>query len=169
VGKTTIAAETSRILARLGARHAVIEGDGLDHAHPEPWREGIDLAEQNLAAVWRNYRRAGYRRLIFTNTVSVAQVTGLSRALGGVVRAHAVLLTASDETTDARLRARESGASLADHMDRSRRAAAELDSLPDVIRISTDERTPVEISLELLSAAGWIARDTRDGAGRPPR
>lgn len=158
VGKTTVAAEASRLLADLDIRHAVIEGDGLDYAHPEPWRERTDLAERNLAAMWSNYRRAGYRRLLFTNTVSVAQVAGLTRALGGAVRAHAILLTASDETADHRLRRRERGAALAEHIERSPRAASELDALPDMVRIVTDGRTPEAIALELLSAAGWLDR-----------
>lgn len=54
VGKSSVAAEASRILARADIRHACIEGDNLDQAHPEPWRNGIDLAEQNLTAMWRN-------------------------------------------------------------------------------------------------------------------
>lgn len=59
VRKTTVAAETSRIFAKRDIRRAIIEADGLDHARPEPWSDGVDLAEQNLAAMWSNYRRAG--------------------------------------------------------------------------------------------------------------
>lgn len=74
VGKSSVAAEASRILARADIRHAVIEGDNLDQAYPQPWRSGLDLAEQNLAAMWANYRAAGYSRVIFTNTVSVLEI-----------------------------------------------------------------------------------------------
>jgi predicted ATPase len=95
VGKSSVAAEASRILARAEVRHAVIEGDTLDQAYPEPWREGIDLAERNFSAIWANYRAIGYSRVIFTNTVSVLQVAALSAALGGEVRAVAVLLTSA--------------------------------------------------------------------------
>jgi 2-phosphoglycerate kinase len=35
VGKSSVAAEASRILARAEVRHAVIEGDTLDQAYPE--------------------------------------------------------------------------------------------------------------------------------------
>ncbi|MCJ1707696.1 AAA family ATPase [Microbacterium sp. VKM Ac-2923] len=155
-GKTTVAAAASRILAGRDVRHAVIEGDNLDQAHPEPWRAGIDLAEQNLAAMWSNYRRAGYHRLLFTNTVSVAQIDGLSRALGGEVEARGVLLTADDETVSDRLRRREFGAAAAVHIDRSRRAAAELDALDIAIRIATDGRAPADIAHALLTETGWL-------------
>ncbi|MDQ1135895.1 putative kinase [Microbacterium sp. SORGH_AS 1204] len=156
VGKTTVAAVASRLLAERNVRHAVIEGDNLDHAHPEPWRAGIHLAEQNLAAIWRNYRRAGYDRLLFTNTVSVAQVDGLSRALGGNVEAKAVLLTADDATVGDRLRRREFGPAVEEHLSRSRRAADELDALDIAIRIATDGRTPTDIARQLLAAAEWL-------------
>lgn len=81
MGKSTVAAEASRILAAFGVRHAVIEGDNLDQAYPEPWREGIALAEHNLTSMWAAYRALGYHRLLFTNTVSIAQVDALSAAL----------------------------------------------------------------------------------------
>ncbi|WP_363457481.1 hypothetical protein [Microbacterium sp. LMI1x-1-1.1] len=72
VGKSSVAAEASHLLGLADVQHAVIEGDNLDQAHPPPWRSGIPLAERNLAAMWANYREAGYSRLIFTNTVSGA-------------------------------------------------------------------------------------------------
>lgn len=67
VGKTAVAAEIFNLLPAADVRHAWIEGDFLDLAHPTPWLQGFHLAEQNLAAVWRNYQAAGYQRLIYTN------------------------------------------------------------------------------------------------------
>jgi hypothetical protein len=87
VGGSTVALEVSRILAAADIAHALIEGDGLDQAHPEPWRRGIPLAERNLAALWRNYREAGWTRVIYTNTVSVLELPRLTAALGGEVDA----------------------------------------------------------------------------------
>ena len=55
-------------------QHCFIEGNNLDMAYPPPWEHG--LAEQNLAAMWANYRALGYRRVIYTNTASIfGQVT----------------------------------------------------------------------------------------------
>jgi len=77
VGKSTTAYEVSRQLAASHVRHALIEGDNLDQAYPAPWRQGIPLAERNLAAMWLNYRELGYSKLIYTNTVSVLEIATL--------------------------------------------------------------------------------------------
>jgi ABC-type iron transport system FetAB ATPase subunit len=50
VGKSTVALEVSRILAAADVAHALIEGDALDQAHPEPWRQGIPLAEREIGS-----------------------------------------------------------------------------------------------------------------------
>jgi hypothetical protein len=156
VGKTSVAAEASRLLAGARVRHAVIEGDNLDQAWPEPWRDGFDLAERNLAAMWRNYRALGYSRLIYTNTVSVLQLPALTAALGGEVCAVPVLLTASDTTAAERLGRREVGSALAEHLERSAAAAARLDKTAGALRIATDGRSVTDVATELLAAAGWL-------------
>lgn len=146
------------MLAQARTRHAVIEGDNLDQAWPEPWREGIDLAEQNLAVMWQNYLSIGYSRLIFTNTVSVLHMPALVAALGTDVRAFGVLLTADDSTAAARLAQREVGSALADHIRRSGIAAARLDAGSTVHRIATDGRSVKDIAAEVLTSAGWMGR-----------
>ena len=156
VGKTSVAAEASRILARAGIPHAVIEGDNLDHAYPQPWREGINLAEQNLAAMWKNYRAIGYSRLIFTNTVSVLQIADLAAALGVGTRSFGILLIATDDAAAARLAQREVGTALKEHIERSNSAARRLDAADEAVaRIITDGRTVAEIAHEVLVTAGW--------------
>lgn len=45
--------------------------------------------------MWRNYDVAGYRRLIYINTVSVLESKSLSQAMGGGIRTIDVLLTSS--------------------------------------------------------------------------
>lgn len=156
VGKSSVAAEASRLLARAGIRHAVIEGDNLDQAYPEPWRDGFDLAERNLAAIWANYRSIGYSRLIFTNTVSVLQLPSLIAALGSHVRPFAALLTATDRTVSDRLAQREIGTALAEHLERSSAAAARLDAESTAHRVATDDRSVTDIATEILAKAGWL-------------
>lgn len=157
VGKSSVAAEASLQFAALDVRHAVIEGDNLDQAYPEPWREGIQLAERNLAAMWANYRAAGYTRLVFTNTVSVLHAPTLSAALGGEVRALSFLLTATDETAASRLGGREIGSGRDAHIRRSADAARRLDHAADesVTRIVTDGRTVTDIAADIVAASGW--------------
>ncbi len=148
----------SRILAAADVAHALIEGDALDQAHPEPWRQGIPLAERNLAAIWRNCRDAGWTRVIYTNTVSVLELPALTAALGGEVEAVGVLLTADDATAAARLAGREIGSGLADAIARSASAAPRLEagSADAVHRLATDGRTVAEIAAEVVALSGWI-------------
>jgi cytidylate kinase len=129
-GKSSVAFELHTQLAALNIKHCVIEGDNLDLAFPHPWEH--HLAEKNLAAMWANYRALGYRRMIYTNTVSVRFTEELAAAMGDEPKITAVLLTATDQTASARLRTREQGSGIQAHLDRSNDAARELERLtPD--------------------------------------
>lgn len=157
IGKTSVAAEMIRQLAAARIQHALIEGDNLGQAYPEPWRRGIPLVEQNLAAMWSNYRAIGYRRLIYTNTVSVLEMDKLSEALGTVGRKIGVLLTGSDEVAARRLQRREIGSGLDHHVQRSNDAARDLESKAptSVHRVPTDH-IPVEvIAATILHIIEW--------------
>jgi hypothetical protein len=155
VGKTSVANEIHAQLSAAGVRHCLIEGDNLDLAFPPPWEHG--LAERNLAAMWGNYRALDYRRLIYTNTVSVRFVDALTTAMNDDPHVTAVLLTAGDETARQRLAQREIGTALHIHVQRSDRAARELAELtPDwVHRITTDDRPVPDIATEIITLTGW--------------
>jgi hypothetical protein len=155
VGKSSVAVEAHAQLCDAGVRHCVIEGDNLDLAYPPPWEHR--LAERNLAAMWANYRDLGYRRMIYTNTVSVRFVAELTAAMGDDPHVTAVLLTSSDATARQRLARREIGTALQRHVERSDAAARSLEALapPSVHRIPTDGRTVSELAAEVLSLTGW--------------
>jgi gluconate kinase len=159
VGKSTVALEVSHLLAAAQVQHAFIEGDNLDSAYPVPWRQGLHLAELNLAAMWRNYREAGYRRLVYTNTVSVLESEALVAAMGGDVRSTGVLLTASDRTARSRLALREVGSTLEQHIESSIRAALHLEASAarSVHRVKTDGRNVTEIASEVIRLTGWLS------------
>jgi hypothetical protein len=70
-GKSSVGSEVHAQLSAARVRHALIEGDNLDHAYPPP-REHR-LAERNLAAVWSNYR---------------ARQQLAQREIGGALQAH---------------------------------------------------------------------------------
>lgn len=158
VGKTSVAAEISRQLVDADIWHALIEGDYLGQAHPEPWRQGIPLVERNLAAMWRNYRDLGYHRLIYTNTASVLNMDSLTFALGGSVIRTGVLLTASDETTAERLARREVGSGLSYHLEASKRGAEQLaaKASDQIHRVATDSRSVATIASEVISLTTWL-------------
>jgi hypothetical protein len=159
VGKTTVAAEVHAQLVRRDVAHCVVEGDALDLAHPTPWQQGLDLAERNLAAVWRNYSAAGYRRLVLTGTAAVqADVAdSLVRSMGDDPLVTGVLLTAEDGAALERLRRREVGSDLDAHVQRSAEAAQRLEALaPEwVTRLPTDGRTVPELAAQVIVLAGW--------------
>lgn len=159
VGKSSAASALHELLAARRIRHAVIEGDTLDLAWPAPWERGDDTVGRNLRSLWQNYRAAGFRRLVYTNTVSVLEARQLSAAMADDPRVVAVLLRASDTTTASRLSRRESGDSLDLHLERSARRAVELDDRagPDVHRIDTDGMSAAQVAAELLRLTGWTA------------
>ncbi|GAA2632204.1 hypothetical protein Adu01nite_11680 [Paractinoplanes durhamensis] len=157
MGKSSVGFEIHAQLSAVGVRHCLIEGDNLDMAYPSPWEHS--LAERNLAAMWANYRALGYRRLIYTNTVSVRQVDVLTAAMGDDPRVTAVLLTADDGTARQRLAQREIGTALDRHIERSDLAARQLEQLsPDwVHRVPTDGRSVAGIAARAIELAGWTA------------
>jgi hypothetical protein len=154
-GKSSAAFALHDLLVAKDVRHAVVEGDTLDLAHPAPWKHG--LAERNLRAIWANYRVLGFRRLIYTNTVSVLDAQLLREAMGDEPRVVAVMLRATDDVIQDRLGRREHGASLAVHVERSRSAAARLDleAPSEVHRMDTDGMSPEDVAVALLKLTGW--------------
>ena len=154
VGKSSVGYEIHARLSAADVRHCLIEGDNLDMAHP-PGEHG--LAERNLATMWANYRALGHRRLIYTNTASVRVVSELTAAMGDDPLVTAVLLTADDTTARQRLARREIGTALDQHIERSDRAARELEQLSPswVHRVPTDGRPVADIAAQIIALTGW--------------
>ena len=126
-------------------------------AYPTPWEHGLE--EQNLRAIWQNYRTLGYRRLIYTNVVSVVQTDQLARAMGDDPKITAVLLDVSDETMRQRLTLRESGLSLERHLQRNaeRRERLESEAPAWVHRVTTDGKTLDQLADEIGQLTGWLS------------
>ena len=164
VGKTSVAYEVSAQLQTLGVAHCHVEGDNLDAAYPRASDDpaGTRLTGANLAALWANYAALGHHRLIYVNTVSVLEPDLIVRAVGGRAEVTGVLLTATDETTRARLGTREIGSGLEAHLERSRSMAALLEQRAPAgtHRVSTDQRSVVEVAADVIDRSGW---------GGPPR
>ena len=135
-GKTTVGWEVAAQLRAAAVAHAIVEGD------PELSK----IVESNLTAVWANYRRIGYRWLIYPNTVSVLpSTTGMFQ------------LTAGDTTVGERLASRELGSELEQTLKSSAGKARLLDEqVPaDAARIATDHRRVNDIAREVVAATGW--------------
>jgi hypothetical protein len=168
VGKSSVGNEIHTQLSAAGVWHCLIEGDNLDMAYPPPWEHG--LAERNLAAMWANYRSLGYRRMIYTNTVSVGFVDQLTEAMGDSPGVTAVLLTADDTTARQRLAKREIGTALDWHIERSDLMARELDqTIPGwVHRVPTDGRGVADIAAQIIGLTGWTTENPADGPHTTP-
>jgi hypothetical protein len=164
VGKTTVGWEVSALLRAASVPHAVIDGDFMGQVHPAP--EGdpdrSEITAANLAAVWANTARRGYRRLVYTNTLSVLpeETAMFQRAMGADVRIVRVLLTASDATARERLTRREIGSELERELEGSARKARLLDRCvpADTVRVATDGRAVADIAGEVVAATGWTGR-----------
>ncbi|MGI5200379.1 AAA family ATPase [Spirillospora sp. CA-108201] len=160
-GKTTVGWEVSALLRAASVSHAIIDGDFMGQVHPAPQGDPdrSKITESNLAAVWANFARSGYRRLVYTNTLSVLpETTGMfQRALGVEARIVRVLLTASDSTICERLARRELGSELEQELAGSARKARWLDQrVPaETVRVVTDHRAVVDIAREVVAATGW--------------
>lgn len=76
VGKTSVAAEASKLLQAAGVAHCLIDGDNLGAAYPKAPDDphGSALAEANLRALWANYAAIGH------NARSTSTPSACSRA-----------------------------------------------------------------------------------------
>lgn len=159
VGKTSVAYEVSARYQQTGVAHCLVDGDNLDAAYPKPRDDpqGSGLTEANLRAIWATYSAAGYRRLLYVNTVSVLERAMIARAVAGTICWRGVLLTATDSTARQRLTGREMGSALDVHLERSTRMAEHLDRHAEewVLRIPTDGRSVSDIAEQVLCSTGW--------------
>lgn len=159
VGKTSVAAVLSDLLAEAGMVHAVIDLDWLRWCRPSPPSDPFHtaLGLDNLAMIWRQYQEKQAERLILVDILeSPAMLDAYRQAIPGarptVVRLHAELAT-----IHARLERREIGASLEWHRRRAAELSAQMerDALEDV-RIATDDKTLLEIAWEVVRQTGWV-------------
>lgn len=170
VGKTSVANELAAQLRNHGLPHVHIDGDNLDGIFPEA--HGTEFLLPNLEGMWRTYyslRRS--TRLILSGTAVVLEQDAIKqtieRASRGIrpgsdvyVDVVGVILTASDSTAVARLEEREIGSTLDQHVQSSVKMSQMLGELVDksVQRVPTDNRSVVDIAVDILESANWISR-----------
>lgn len=163
VGKSTVGWEVSEVLQRAHVEHAILEGDFMGQVHPAPAGDPHRsmITERNLAAVWSNFHALGYRRLIYTNTVSILVRDMFRRAMGEDVKIIPVLLTATDVTVRHRLTQRETGSQLEHHLERSASAAAQLDhdAPADTTRVATDDQSVGDVAHAVAAVTCWTPSD----------
>lgn len=154
-GKTALAVEVGAVLGRRDVGVAVVDLDWLGWvhgAHAEP----SDLILDNLEAILPNFLSAGVTRFVLVRMIRRrAETAALKKALGDgsltVVR-----VAAAPDVIEQRLRRRDTGAELEEHLVEHSAMTAALDEarLED-IRVENDHRPISEVAAELVDRLGW--------------
>ena len=165
-GKTTVAGEIGEILPPERAI-ACIDLDQLGWAFipGAPDERIFKLRTDNLAAIWPNLRSAGFEHVVISGAIStIEQRHDVHDAIGGAPLT-VVRLVTSPSLLEARLRRRDAGRLLEDHLAIRPELERSLDQsgLAD-FRVSNDDRPPGEVAHEVLQRVGWT--DAADHAER---
>jgi hypothetical protein len=156
-GKTVVAIEIGHLLEQQGKSAAVVDLDWLGRLHLRSSAVTADqLIARNLAAIWPNLRDAGMRYAVLAR--AILERGGLDALRVAVPDADltVVRLTASPSTIEGRLRQRDSGEELAEHLRESLEMSRAMDRarLEDMA-VAGDGRSPGEVALEVLQRVGW--------------
>ena len=154
-GKTVVAKEVIAIASSGGLKAAAIDLDWL------AWTGGVTvevdaLIARNLEAVAGNYAAAGIDHLVLARAlVSPRSQEIFAAALPGweltVVR-----LVAPRTAVERRIRARDSGAELQEHLaELDRMTQRVIDATPQAHLVANDERDLGEVAREVMRSAGW--------------
>jgi adenylylsulfate kinase len=159
-GKTTVAAEIGTLLRDANIPHAIVDLAVIGRCWPppadDPWNE--QLIHRNLAAMWREFRRAGAARLVLARVLEDRSLlrhvcAAIPDADITVIHLHAPL-----QTLHARLRQREPARDLtwylevAAHLTRSMRPYEIADHVVD-----NGNRSIQDVAAEILRRARWLS------------
>jgi hypothetical protein len=159
-GKTAVAIAIGELLELRRQPYALVDLDWLGWV--EPARDSLltqrSVLVQNLRLIWPTFREAGVERLVLARYAEDrAQLDAFRAALPGV-GLFVVRLVASQAVIERRLRARDSGGQLAEHLSETAEFAArgEANALEDAV-VQNGDRPLAEVAAEVLVAAGWSA------------
>ena len=117
-GKTVVTIAIGDLLEQREQPYALVDLDWLGWVDPAPFSLLTQRAvlTENLRLIWPTFREAGVERLVLARYVEDrAQLDAFRAALPGVQLA-VVRLVASPAVIERRLRARDTGAQLAEHL-----------------------------------------------------
>jgi hypothetical protein len=164
VGKTSVAEAMSEILKRYQIPHALIDRDALSNSWPQSGPFNEEVAKKNVRSVWGNFREAGAERLIVAGVIeNAADLEWYKTALDpGMVL---VRIKASPDARAARIRSRNTGASLEWHLYRTGELDAILDEASlEAFTIENEGRAVSEVAQEILERVSWLQTQSRTTA-----
>jgi adenylylsulfate kinase-like enzyme len=157
-GKTVVGIEVGHLLERQGESAAVVDLDWLGRVHLRSSAITADqLIARNLAAIWPNLRDAGMSHAVLARAILGRERLDALRVAVPEADLVVVRLTASPATIEGRLRRRDSGQELDEHLRESLEMSRAMDraGLEDMA-VANDDRSPEEVAREVLRRVGWI-------------
>jgi dephospho-CoA kinase len=158
-GKTAVATDIGECLAKRHLPTAVVDLDWLGWVTRLPAGDDHSIYElilRNLQAVWPNFRSAGVCCLVLVRAIqSREEVDALREALPDA-RIQVVRLTASPGTIAERLRKRDTGVILEEHLSEASEFTQILDEIRiDDIQVENEDRSVREVAMDVLGRLGW--------------
>jgi hypothetical protein len=161
-GKSTVAAEASRLLQNSGVPHAMVDLAVIAQCWPrtaeDPWNEA--LVHRNLTCIWRNFHEAGADRLILCRVLEDRSLLRhVAEAVPGA-EITVVRLTADLNELHARIRRREAGRDPSWYLDTAAHLIEKLDrcAVEDLV-VRNQGRTAAETADEALHLVGWLPKN----------
>jgi len=156
-GKTTTLHEIEAMLDQAGTPNAIVDLDWLAWATPAASSTASvhDLMVANLAAVWQTFRTAGIEYIALARMLNdPAEIAAVRAALHGC-ETTVVELSVDPGVLEQRIRLRDSGVQLAEHLAfldayDAEGAEARSDAVIDV-----DDQSPAQVARDVLGVAGW--------------
>jgi adenylylsulfate kinase len=156
-GKTTIAIEIGEILEENGQPVTIVDLDWLAWVHPSPGLALLDaLIVRNLAAIWPNLIAAGATSLVLVRATPDAALPDAVCAALPDADVTVVRLTAPAGLIEERLRQRDSGPELEQHLDEHIAMTAAMDDSGVGDLFVTNDRPVRQVAVEVLRLSGWL-------------
>jgi AAA domain len=160
VGKSTLSWEISAQLRQVGIAHVVLDSDELDRVWPLSAAERQALNQANLSAFWASASALGNSRLILAGVFLNfdADRAWIDPAIPDALVTR-IVLDASDDELEQRVRAREIGSGTDDQLSRTltqaRLSRRRNSGSPDVL--NTTGTAVADIASQAIQRAGWTA------------
>src|SRR5919109_5248 len=160
-GKTTLLLEIGELLERTDKPYALVDADWLAWLRPAPGESLAvdDVLVENLRAVWTTFRRVGVRRLVVARFLQRPEQANAIRHALDDLDLFVVRLAVPKQELNKRLRERDSGREVAEHL-------ALIDeyvpvAFEDAVVDAGGGRPPSEIAVEILTLASWLSTRSR--------